>query len=47
MQEFDLAPTTEIYANFNMVMPLTQGCFVGWSINFAKKMAEAAISEGG
>ena len=46
MQIFDLATATSIYANGNIVMPPTQGYFVGWSINFAKKIAEAAISEG-
>jgi hypothetical protein len=36
-----------LYANGNMMKPLTQGYFVGYSIYFAKKIAEAAICEGG
>ena len=37
----------DMYGNSIMIMPPTQGYFVGWSINLAKKIAEAAISDGG
>jgi len=30
-----------------MIIPPTQGYFVGCSINLAKKIADAAISDGG
>jgi hypothetical protein len=36
-----------MHGNSIIIMPPTQGYFVGWSINLAKKIAEAAISDGG
>ena len=38
---------SNMYGKGNMIMLPTQGYFAGWSTNFAKKIAEAAISDGG
>jgi len=37
----------DMYGKSNMIMPPTQGYFVGWSTYLAKKTAEAATSDGG
>jgi hypothetical protein len=42
-----LAHADNSLGNWYMIMPHTQGHFVGFSTNFAKKIAEAAISDGG
>jgi hypothetical protein len=37
----------DMYGKSNRIMPPTQGYFVGWSTYLAKKIADAAISDGG